>query len=1319
MAASAAAVARRQGSRVLDRASGPVAGMAAAAAAAAALEAASSWDPLFLALAPAWARAHRPSSTEVRQQAHRSIGPSTSTSTSARRAFSTSAKQLLGQHSGPSHRSARDEAGHARARGRQLAAQVASSSAPRSNRQGRKAASGGAAPELALPQNALPTKSLNNYLLMLGREYRTPPPAYVFEAVRVLRNACLVQHQRTRHSGHVVLDPFAPSMGPDRMTFEIVLDLIARAIPMHNELNRTLAAEKRREKLQKGTVAAAGAARAKPEPVPGRENRKPSKAKKLDEYGVSRRLSSFTEQDVHAEIEQTTASSRFGHFKLFTFARLLTEILEKPQNASFKTQNHYFLQAEDNIERAMDADDATYHPVPSRISKHKLAALIQEGKQEGEAARPDKEVSTSLPRNTPPKTPAQVFLNLFEVIYEYMFHRTSDRSMNCAAGREKVTCLEFATSKSERTMLLYAGRIGPLGPTAYAYTARAMCYQRVRDWDEVRATVRECLGRATWKSPIIFSRHRNSHTARDSDRNGRSVINPNGKTLPPGWTVGQAEDLVSRLRQREGTMLNRAFLTFVLWAWVRSQAPSAPFSVPLDEWELSDDDFEVDLAASKEEQPSIGSDLPGPTQPALSADGKAAIEVTLRRVRDVYDLLRDNVMRIELERLDQEEGQDQPSFSSDAHAFGAPATTTWMGHGGAQDWLALGTVVNKDPQEAGVERDLAKIARIGRSWTMHQQWLHRMRVLLHWDKRRMEEAKARAQNSTRALSPLPQSTVPSKQDRQIEGEEGEEEDQHSNTVVQPRRKVRCSYAQTLREIYGIPTHPAVLPHLPPSIVPDMVTYAQFIRLFTHLGDWQQATEVLADYEQTPLFGPGQDEEDHSSETALPRRDSEQRVCNEATLPMLDAFFRGYCLHVLPPMPNNPAHVAAELARVQERVKSALRQLGLDDPAVPVETLDASEILSFISPRGRGWTLESLVFVLEIYLRIRPDCGPNSVRRRQEAREMAYQQSLAARRRAQEATLGASYGVRPYQYEGASPTPAAGAMSGQRPFFERNVRPEMPLAHSRLETGEEVRSVMNTEEGSEDAWIGRIGHSILDRVYGPSATPGDFASNASASPISRLKFNIPDRVTGTTPTVLEVDANGGVRGFYPAPVPRQLFWVLTALRRATSDHVPGWVLEQWTRVLNKFGPDPAVYDRLWEEERRRIERKQRQMHARPEMAAWDEGGLEELLDVEEEAAAEDWDGSAAASGKEAELRFRFGGRGRGESAAEWQRNNGGVTNVELYGTGRQGSEQKDTGTRTDANHEGWYAWKFPQRRTNRVLQYLALRIGRDPDTIRYS
>ncbi|PWN48474.1 hypothetical protein IE53DRAFT_381321 [Violaceomyces palustris] len=46
---------------------------------------------------------------------------------------------------------------------------------------------------------------------------------------------------------------------------------------------------------------------------------------------------------------------------------------------------------------------------------------------------------------------------------------------------------------------------------------------------------------------------------------------------------------------------------------------------------------------------------------------------------------------------------------------------------------------------------------------------------------------------------------------------------------------------------------------------------------------------------------------------------------------------------------------------------------------------------------------------------------------------------------------------------------------------------------------------------------------------------------------------------------------------PPPTPKQLFWILTSLRRSSGDH-PEWVLSQWDRLVNKFG---GGTDFLWE------------------------------------------------------------------------------------------------------------------------------------------
>ncbi|KAL9939567.1 hypothetical protein V8E36_001384 [Tilletia maclaganii] len=1141
----------------------------------------------------------------------------------------------------------------------------------------------------------VPTVSLNNYLLALGRAYRTPPPAYIHEAIQILYRACRGQLARD--------DRITPATrtGPDRMTFDIVLDMLARAIPLHTQYNHYLSEERRKGK-QKATPGGL------PTP-PG------SDSEAYYEYGTSQRIPAFVE-----DLQNTThyLAQRL-HINPPLFIARLRDFLDTASKSAKHDKMHFFPQSQLSVEAAADAEKMASHPGPSRISKHKLAKMVQQGEQKPHpqsakdtsstaGSNSDGQSPTDAPTVPPPKTNANLYITLFTLVYRYMLDRYPTRPSLQHAHLPDFPAIskpQFIRHPSVRNKLVGSGTLGPGGPSWYAYAARILAFQRMRDWDEVRAAVRECVARAYWEPPLILDNQRSSGRRDDP-------------TLPAGWTEAQIRDVLLDTYYSEQSMFNIHLLTHVLWAWVRVQAPSSPHAAPPEEWEYDEGESGASGRGDgqKEEAHPFDSSLGPSSASPQSRDAQAAIEETVRRIREVYDLLRENAILQEWERMSRLEAEE----TGDSSTFGAPSLPIYAPPGQATrssessssgksaspslvvgervHWADGQRRVREEIEQAGLERTFASYARqeAVKGWSKDKVWLMQMRVLLRYDKRRMNQLRAtKKEGEEEGRGQAPPAALPSpsssrnispmeEMDDAARADANEARDDEGRLPASGKKKLPAE--TTLRLIFGLPSHPSIRPQLPPHIVADAISYVEFIRLFTHLGHWQHAVEVLADYQQTPL--PGASEADDDDEQQLGgRRQSNadaRGVVNEVMLPMFDAFFRGYSQHAVPPIPNQPAHVLDQLTRIQHRVQDVFDELGFGSSSEndnPVVGLDLGAVLDQVSPQGRGWTLESLVFMFEAFLRIRPDCGPDSVARRQRARESWYQEGVARRRAEAVRARGLDGGARYEDPSMRDPDPPA--------FFDRSVPSSLDsyllqmsdLPHSQSETFDDLRN-----------WMGPVGRALLDHVYGSSTRLAPSAGHpnpAAQTPDARLQSRFPHRFLGHDSQLLEVDAHGHVRGFQRAPVPRQLFWILTALRRATSDHAPDWVLEQWTRLMHKFGPDLEMERRLMEEERAWVEMKRRMMHLRPEEAA--------VLMRE---------GGGAAQG-------RRGGAGRqSQQDDEVAR----AANF-LYGTGKDGSVQLASGTQTDANREGWYAWRFPQRRMSRVIQYLTMRAGMEADSVR--
>ncbi|CAD6901280.1 unnamed protein product [Tilletia controversa] len=1283
-------------------------------------------DALFLALAPAWAR--RPfssSSTQLKGSRHRRVERP------------ADEDYYVDLHSRSRSRSDSNPASSSKTLYRTQAASAPAPSASATRKAKRGAAAAG--PKFV----DIPTVKLNNYLLALARTHRTPPPAYIFESIRLLRDVFLTQFKQHSESRA----PTKARIGPDRMSFEIMLDILARAIPLHTDLNRELSKAKRKPVLLESATHSPSseqppeAAEDKPAPLP--------------KYNASSRVPGFYEYACHPT-HQDHQRPPHHHIPPRTFIANLNNFLNNPLYGSFKIRVHFFPQDKQTIEAVADADELAFPKTPTRPGKNPLAHLDDDdpdapdgpGEHSSHPQEEDHNTDIAMPgsvdprnvqRQKRPKTPAQIYLSIFSLVYRAMLSRYPDRPFRRFLDSSTTSDTDgpqhspqFARKGEHLPSLVSSGGLGPGGPSVYAYAARIMCFQRVREWDEVRATVRECLSRAWWEPPVIApiegkhpapvepAPHSRVVEKEEEEQEGREEDDEDVRwgfrqpvkkrsepvPLPAGWTAAGIDSVLEDTHNKERSMFNSILLTQVLWAWVRVQAPSAPYTAPAEDW-LEGGDYEPAAQAAATTKASGGgnsqlqADLQLPSI-ELKEDGQAAVNETVQRLRDVYDLVRDNAMLQEWERLSQiEESEGRRGKSSGGNLIAG--ALSWIsfpsdrdgdgggGGGGAVSAPFLELERQDENHLPSLDRELGQIARKGRTWSKDKVWLEQMRALLRWDDKQMTKVRMRRSmgvqqaSSVRWRGRLPSPPKPPRKPRRsnvvddhvdADDEDADEEfvygQQHRSKKLPTKR-----HEQTLRKIFGIPTHPAITPRLPPHVVPDEVMYTQFIRLFSHLGDWKQAVEVLADYEQTPISptststsaaegdGAGEGEEEGVGEFV--RAAAGHRVVNEVTLPMFDALFRGYSLHGLPPQPSTVANITSELVTIRRKVFAVLRRLGLEEDESlgrPANALDVSELLSHVRARGRGWSLESLVFLFEAFMRVRPDCGTDSVRRRGKAREAAYQREVAARRAASwREREGQGYGmagggVEAYQFEGASPTPpSSSAESQRREFFDRNVLQQTSTDHPPPQrTAPGNRGVANDGDGKgvgDDAadleWMGPIGRNVLDNVYGPVT---------SENQASRLEKRIPDRIFGrpalSSSSTLEVDEQGQARALHPAPVPRQLFWVLTALRRVTADQAPGWVLGQWARMLNKFGPDELV---VQEEVRRREERRRRRMHLRPEVA----DAAEEAEDLKE----------------------------------------------------REGEKEGGAG----ANGEGWYAWKFPQRRTNRIITYLGLRAGIPEEAMR--
>ncbi|KAK0546709.1 GTPase-activating protein [Tilletia horrida] len=1294
----------------------------------------------------------------------------------------------------------------------------------------------------------IPTFQLNNYLLALARAYRSPPAAYVYEAIRLLRDILYTRHYYRPPSR--VESPEKRHIGPDRMTFEIILDMLARAIPLHTDLSRKLSEDKREEirSAKKAAAEAAGAAGQQPgssaEPV-------------IIQYGSSKRVRPFV--DVYtpdAPFGSTRSAEqrpRLGPKLHPSFVlNSLQQFLNRAQAAMLPEQMHYFAQAERHLESASDAGDIFFHPGPTRIGRAYLAKLAankeaeaaavaaastakQKGKEQeleadhvaphnrgvgGEAAQ-----ALAVPAVLPaPKTPAQTYLSLFALIYSTMIDRYPDSphllraitpptasatpsSLESASDprrarrareefqeeqrqwvRDILDHPQFVKTERARSSLTSSGHLGPPGPTVYAYAARILCFHRIREWAEVQATVRECLARSFWIPPVIKPRWR--ATARESRNNRSERVAP-----PQGWTVDQIVEELKKANAAEKSMFNMTLLSHTLWAWVRVAAPSAPYTSHVEEWEqeqqarqeAADDEpaplrEEGDVPESEnKEEPDESADIalppPSPLLEEAKPDTTRAVKSTVKALRDVYDLLRDNAILQEWERI---EALSTPRQVPPAPLASEHGSDSWLSleepdelpsADGAQRRQMRSDRTHPNASEAALSAQFASLARRATTngWSRDKLWLAQMRALLlheqRWTSRqRVPKKKADIKGHDGAVTDAQQKRTHSPAKDPVVMEDvirkkdvGEDVERSPTGTAKPSRIGDSPYSGTLRTIFGIPTHPAISPPLPPHIIPDEILYSEFIRLFTHLGDWNQAIEVLADYEQTTLpslvnsavaddavgsdsAGPGSlHQSSGQDEGRLRQREwfhlgpnggtnlsglanggsdnasYRSQVVNEMTLHMFDAFFRGFAQHGVQPLPMTDANVHAHLERAQQRVQRALQQMdwtqtedgsgnGGGAGGVPptVELLDVSRFFGMIHPSERGWSLESLLFLLEAFKRVRPDCGADSVRRRAQAREAAYLRQWNERRRAHwdpkregafdrglmqgEPYKDADLPLHSFGYEeGASPTPLNPA---GRPFFDHNVGPEARslggFAHADPTLDLWSPEQQSKAEPEQFSWTGPVGRSLFGQLFGPDQ---DLTSS--------LNQNLPARIFGKRSNAntsssdstdfLEVDDRGKVRGFHRAPVPRQLFWVLTALRRVTGDRAPTWVLDQWSLLLQKFGPDSDKHDQLWAEEQARVARWKRRMHSAP-------GELDE--DADRDSGRQGVDDESEYPAKEEERR------------------------VTLWGTGRHGSLDLRTGEETDANRQGWHSWKFPQRRTSRVVQYLAMSAGIDDSEVRH-
>ncbi|KAE8226882.1 hypothetical protein CF319_g594 [Tilletia indica] len=1253
-----------------------------------------SCDSLFLALAPAWAR-HRPfstSTTQHRQQDYQDR--QTSDFVDLRRPAFKRSQMPSSSRSSSEHSSKWWS--------------PSPLSPPRDPESGRYI--------------VMETKKLNNYFLALARVYRTPPPAYVCEAIRLLRDVCLAQFKgaQQRYS--------RANTGPDRMTFEIILDMLARAIPLHTDLNRELSKEKQKRGTSDTSLPQTGAASSDDRDLPSSaEHLDPEKAVPLH-FGTSKRVPSFYEYALYPpNLEYDTPPHH--HLAPRNLIGTLNDFLRSSHHGSLQSKFYFFPQDDQTIQNVSDADDLFFHPTPSRASRNRRAAS---GRGNDSEAGSDGQVDARVhipggldraDRSRPPKTAAQVYLALFGLVYRALLSRYPDKPYQPYASDPDdwhAAGPQFVMHPGARKRLVSSGIMGPGGPSVFSYASRIMCFQRVRDWDEVRATVRECLTRAYWNPPLIQARSRGEgRVGQNGEGPLQYPVQRKVRTqLPDGWTGPEVDALFEETHNNERSMFNGVLLSQVIWAWVRVQAPSAPYTVPVEDWVESDDEPNAPrILGPGRDQGQDDISLPPASDMGNQKEAQEAVAETVRQLRDVYELLRDNAMLQEWERMNRTESEGTEAEVGDVEG----------GELHGPEWVDLSIpFVEPERQEwntgSRMDRELAYIRRKGRwkKWSKNKMWLQQMRALVRRDAERMDLARYR---KVKALRRGEIRTVAEEDIIDLDDDDGADDDKEKKggggaggkvivSATPPRKKrVLSRHERTLRSIFGIPSHPALRPQLPPHIVPDGILYTQFIRIYSQLGDWKEAVEVLADYEQTPIqweeHVPANEEEVGRADEPSSRR---KRVMNEATLPIFEAFFRAYSMHGMPPIPNSPINVVTELNRLQAKVSTVLHELGLEDERKPAEVLDVSELLSHVSPEGQGWTLESLMFMFEAFLRLRPDCGTGSVERRRKAREEAYQRDLAARRKAMQREREEAGGVgveeeeegeelvRAYQFEGASPTPPMSQQDQQtrreaREFFDTN----LPQSSQGLRPHSEEELDRPFWEPKDSEWVGPIGQPLLDRIFGPAG------GSEEPSPLER---KIPHRIFGFNPddgatkTLLEVDTEGRVRGFHPAPVPRQLFWVLTALRRATADRAPLWVLEQFTRALDKFGPDESVYQRLMEEERERDARRRRRMKLRPEMAA--------AADAEEAAAAA---AARAAAVAEAEAEAEAEARAAAEARAEGKRL--------LFGTGKVGSLLLDGEGQTDANWEGWYAWKFPQRRTTRTVQYMGSQGGLQDDQIRHS
>lgn len=338
-----------------------------------------------------------------------------------------------------------------------------------------------------------------------------------------------------------------------------------------------------------------------------------------------------------------------------------------------------------------------------------------------------------------------------------------------------------------------------------------------------------------------------------------------------------------------------------------------------------------------------------------------------------------------------------------------------------------------------------------------------------------------------------------------------------------------------------------IPHLPAHLIPDDITYALLIRTLAWSGDLAGALGVLQDMVSTPPLSIARVPQSPSLETGELETEMELAGTegNEEplspTLAIYDSLFRGFARHAVP----------ARLISLDPQDPSASTwTLDLHPPAHPSAYAEEREPHDREQDRDQDqdrdpspWNVYALTELLEGFLKLRPSLPPGL--------------SLSASTSASSTS----------SQSGPSPiSNPATLRSTAKPHSARS-------QHQKANTNANANANAKNKTDEHGVLLARTAVSVLSNparppvasptsasVFGPAAfLPG--LSSGAAFP------SFPPSSTAPTPTPTRLSRS--IRQSTRAPTSRQLFFLVTALRRVSGDE-PVWVLAQWERVREVFG-----------------------------------------------------------------------------------------------------------------------------------------------------